>query len=51
MAEIKLPPHLAACPELREIYGKISWSVRCIYDGYLGWFDGNVTSLDPLLVS
>lgn len=48
VAEIKLPPHLAASPELRELYGKISWSVRGIYDGYLGWFDGNATSLDPL---
>ena len=48
VAGIKLPSHLAACPELRELYGKISWSVRGIYDGYLGWFDGNATSLDPL---
>lgn len=48
VAEIKLPPHLAAYPELRELYGKVSWSVRGIYDGYLGWFDGNATNLEPL---
>jgi len=42
---IKLPPHLAGHPYLQEFYGKVSWSVLGIYDGYLGWFDGNPTSL------
>jgi len=46
--QIKLPPHLANHPYLKEIYGKVSWSVRGIYDGYLGWFDGNPTSLNRL---
>jgi len=50
VAEIRLPPHLASRTELTEYYGKISWSVRAIYDGYLGWFDGNATNLDPLSV-
>lgn len=46
--EIHLPPRLAAHPYLQEFYGKVSWSVRGIYDGYLGWFDGNPTNLSPL---
>lgn len=46
--EIKLPPHLRAYPELRELYGDVAWSVRAIYNGYLGWFDGNATGLYPL---
>ncbi len=47
--EIKLPPHLADMPELKELYGKISWSIRGIYEGYVGWFDGNATNLEPLM--
>ncbi len=37
MREIKLPAEL----DIGESYGKISWSVRGIYDGYAGWFDLN----------
>ena len=37
MREIRLPPEL----EVGEGYGAISWSVRGIYEGYAGWFDGN----------
>ncbi|MDP8257463.1 MAG: alkyl sulfatase dimerization domain-containing protein [Candidatus Alcyoniella australis] len=46
--DIALPPHLANDPYLAQIYGKVSWSVRGIYDGYLGWFDGNPTNLGRL---
>lgn len=35
MNEIKLPPEL----NIGESYGKLSWSVRGIYEGYVGWFD------------
>lgn len=49
MAElIKLPPHLWDHPYLQEFYGRVSWSVRGIYDAYLGWFDGNPTNLNSL---
>lgn len=48
VAEIELPPHLKAYPELMELYGQISFSIRSMYDRYLGWFDGNATNLDPL---
>ena len=37
MREVRLPPELA----LPETYGKVAWSVRGIYEGYVGWFDGN----------
>ncbi len=45
---VKLPPHLANQPYLFEYYGTVEWSVRSIYDGYLGWFNGNATNLFPL---
>ncbi|MDW8274310.1 MAG: alkyl/aryl-sulfatase, partial [Chitinophagales bacterium] len=46
--QIKLPPHLKEHPWLREYYGKVSWSVRAIFNGYLGFFDGNPATLLPL---
>ncbi len=45
---LRLPPELEASPYLREFYGTVAWSVRSIWSGYLGWFDGNPTALDPL---
>jgi alkyl sulfatase BDS1-like metallo-beta-lactamase superfamily hydrolase len=45
---VKLPPHLARLPYLHEYYGTVAWSVRAIFGGYLGWFDGNATNLFPL---
>jgi alkyl sulfatase BDS1-like metallo-beta-lactamase superfamily hydrolase len=44
---VKLPPHLRDHPYLRELYGTVEWSVRMIYDGYLGWFDGDTATLSP----
>ena len=41
MAEISLPSDL----DIGEGYGRISWSVRGIYENYMGWFDGNPTSM------
>jgi alkyl sulfatase BDS1-like metallo-beta-lactamase superfamily hydrolase len=46
--EIKLPPHLAKLPYLKELYGQIDWSVRAIYNNNLGWFDGRAEQLYPL---
>jgi len=46
--QIQLPPHLAGSPYLAEYYGTVAWSVRSIYDGNLGWFDGNPSNLFPL---
>lgn len=45
---VKLPAELAAKDYLREYYGNVEWAVRAIFDGYLGWFDGNPSNLFPL---
>jgi uncharacterized sulfatase len=45
---VKLPKHLAEKDYLGEYYGNVEWAVRAIFTGYLGWFDGNATSLFPL---
>jgi alkyl sulfatase BDS1-like metallo-beta-lactamase superfamily hydrolase len=41
MNEIKLPSDL----DVGEGYGKLSWSVRGIYEGYAGWFDLNPATM------
>lgn len=46
--KVKLPDHLASKPYLREYYGTVAWSVKNICNGYLGWFGGNATDLNPL---
>lgn len=48
VAIVALPAHLRDLPYLQEFYGTVAWSVRSIYTGYLGWFDGNPTSLNSL---
>jgi alkyl sulfatase BDS1-like metallo-beta-lactamase superfamily hydrolase len=45
--EIRLPVHLANHPFLREHYGTVAGSVRGIYTGYIGWFDGDAANVDP----
>jgi alkyl sulfatase BDS1-like metallo-beta-lactamase superfamily hydrolase len=44
---VKLPPHLRDHPYLRELYGTVEWSVRSVFTGYLGWFDGDTGTLSP----
>jgi len=46
--EISLPPDLAGLPYLQEYYGRVDWSVRGIYRGLTGWYDGRGTGLAPL---
>jgi len=41
MREIALPAAL----DVGESYGKLTWSIRGIYDGYAGWFDGNPSTM------
>ena len=41
MREIKLPANL----EVGEGYGQLTWSIRGIYEGYAGWFDGNPATM------
>lgn len=45
---VKLPQHLAEKDYLVEYYGNVQWSVRSVFNGYLGWFDGNPSNLCPL---
>jgi alkyl sulfatase BDS1-like metallo-beta-lactamase superfamily hydrolase len=44
---IELPPHLRDHAYLQELYGTVEWSVRAVYAGYLGWFDGDTATLSP----
>lgn len=45
---VHLPAHLAASKFLQEFYGKPSWSAKTVFDGNLGWFDGDPAHLQPL---
>ena len=50
VAYAALPAHLANHPNLVQYYGRQEWAIRNIFNGYLGWFDGNATTLCPLPV-
>jgi alkyl sulfatase BDS1-like metallo-beta-lactamase superfamily hydrolase len=41
VSEISLPEAL----RIPEIYGRVDWSIRGIYLGYAGWFDGNPSTM------
>ena len=43
-----LAPELPPSLDVGEDYGKIAWSVRGIYDAYIGWFDGDPASMFPV---
>jgi alkyl sulfatase BDS1-like metallo-beta-lactamase superfamily hydrolase len=43
--DIELPPALEAAWHARGYYGSVSHNVKAIYQRYMGWFDGNPTSL------
>ncbi len=45
---IYLPKHLGDSPFLKEFYGSPEWSARNVFSGYLGWFDGNPSTLKPV---
>jgi alkyl sulfatase BDS1-like metallo-beta-lactamase superfamily hydrolase len=45
---VQLPERLASKDYLQPFYGHPDWGVRTIFNGYLGWFDGNATNLFPL---
>ena len=46
--KVVLPEHLSQSPYLQEFYGRVDWSVKSIFNGYLGWFDGNAATLLPM---
>ena len=39
-----LPKHLEKHPFLQEFYGTVEWSVRAIFEHYMGWFSGEEES-------
>lgn len=43
-----LPPQLANKWYARDYYGSLSHNVRAVYQRFLGFYDGNPASLDPL---
>ena len=45
---VQLPERLANKDYLQPFYGHPDWGVRTVFNGYLGWFDGNATNLFPL---
>ena len=47
MQQIKLPAAL----DVGESYGKLTWSIRGIYEGYVGWFDLNPVTMYETPVS
>lgn len=47
-ASIRLPPHLEAHPYLQQTYGRVDWSARAVFQGYLGWYDGSGATLLPV---
>lgn len=42
---VQLPERLASRDYLQPFYGHPEWGVRSVFNGYLGWFDGNPTNL------
>jgi alkyl sulfatase BDS1-like metallo-beta-lactamase superfamily hydrolase len=46
---VTLPPHLASYkPWTQEFFGTVRQAVRGIYQGYLGWFEGDPITLAPI---
>ena len=46
--QLVLPKHLGDSPYLKEFYGTPAWSAKNVFSGYLGWYDGNPSTLKPL---
>jgi alkyl sulfatase BDS1-like metallo-beta-lactamase superfamily hydrolase len=46
--EFEYPTFFKENYDLEEKYGKVSWSIRNVYNGYLGFFDGRAVNLKPL---
>ncbi|CAN7669232.1 putative alkyl/aryl-sulfatase YjcS [compost metagenome] len=45
---VKLPPELANFWPNRGYWGTVKHNTRAVYQRYLGWYDSNPSSLDPL---
>ena len=46
--ELELPESLSRSFYNRGYYGTVKHNARAVYQGYLGWYDGNPANLDPL---
>ena len=46
--EFEYPSFFKENFDLEEKYGKVSWSIRNVYNGYIGFFDGKAINLEPL---
>lgn len=46
--QVKLPEKYLDKEYLGEFYSTVEWSVKSIYCGYVGWFDGNAAGLMPV---
>lgn len=47
LAEVELPPEMAASRYLQPLYGHTSFAVRDLLRRYMGWYDGNPSMLFP----
>ena len=45
---VRLPPHLRDHDYLIEYYGTVEWSVRAVFNGYMGWFSGTAVYLESI---
>ncbi|XP_056008925.1 linear primary-alkylsulfatase-like isoform X2 [Ostrea edulis] len=45
---VTMPDKLRLHPHLREFYGTVPWSVKGVFQLYLGWFSGDPIDLFPL---
>ena len=45
---IRLPEKLSTHSYLQESYGTLPWSIRGVYESYMGWFDGQPENIYPL---
>jgi alkyl sulfatase BDS1-like metallo-beta-lactamase superfamily hydrolase len=45
---VKLPESLADHPALSQTYGEVWHHVRSVYEGLIGWYDGDAANLVPL---
>ena len=46
--KIQLPASLSSNPYLKEFYGTVGWSVKGVFNNYMGWFSGDPVDLWPL---
>ena len=45
--QLQMPPAYAHQSHVQGYYGTVSHNVRSVYDRYLGWYDGNPSTLHP----